>query len=193
MEEHIPKAIPSDIKSLLYESISKAELEKIHSNFYQKLSEHDYFQGNTLESLPFISFTTSKIGVKQAIILSNPCDTDVRNKRSRSLRVAYCRVMSLSGFKKMLNDHSGMTEQEITALEANIKKQFVSDLMYLPSSNHVGIERIAIFSESSSSNMDYLQTKKPILTSILATKAYYLFLTKLSIHYLRFGDLSQPV
>lgn len=189
LEDHIPKAIPRNIKDLLYQSMIEGQLDQIHMNFYSSSSVHNYFQGNTLDKLQFVNLPDSKVDTKQAIIASNPCDTDLNNENKRQPKVSYCRVISLEGYKKLLREHSGMTNEETNNHIITLKKQLVSDLVYLPKGRDVAEDRVAILSQIINCDIDYVESKKPRVVSVLSQKAYYLLLTKLSIHFLRFGDM----
>jgi hypothetical protein len=188
-EEHIPKAIPKDIKDMLLAAFGKDEIGKIHNNFYTNTSEHDFFQGNAINNAMFVSLPNRKIADHPVLVLSNPCDTDLRNEHNRFPKITYCAVKSFSGFKDNLEQHSGMSVDEINSYMENVKAQLVSDLLYLPIGSGAAEERVAIFSETASCDLGHYIKNQPIVTTRLAQKAYYLLLTKISIHFLRFGDM----
>jgi hypothetical protein len=123
------------------------------------------------------------------MILSNPCDTELKNKSKRAPRITYCAVKNLKDFEKILIKYSGMSKEEVQSYIANVKSQYVSDVVYLPPGGDSFVERVAILSQSVSTDLRTLDDTKPKVISCLSQMAYYLFLTKLSIHYLRFGDI----
>lgn len=191
IEDHLPKAIPTNLKTLLLESFAKGEISKIHYNFYENTSEHDFFQGNCLDKVIFVNLPNKQIGDHPVVVLSNPCDTSPTNDHKRSPKVTYCAIKRLKAFEKTLKKHSEMDDDEIKLYLGNIRSQLISDIMYMPAGGAFKEEMIAIFSQIASCDMHYFEKNPPKTTSILAQKAYYLLLTKLSIHFLRFGDLKQ--
>lgn len=191
MEEHIPKAIPKTIQDALLKALGKGEISNIHLNFYDSSSPHDFFQGNCLDNAMFINLPSKHIDKHPVLIISNPCDTDVENIHKRTPRITYCAVKKLSSFQEALKRYSDMNDDEIKAYINNVKEQYVSDIVYLPMGSGISEERIAILSQLVSCDLQSLIKSSPNVTSRLAQKAYYLLLTKLSIHFLRFGDITQ--
>ncbi|MDB5168870.1 MAG: hypothetical protein JWO41_226 [Candidatus Saccharibacteria bacterium] len=192
MEDHIPKAIPSSLQEMLRNAFATGAVSEIHNNFYQAVNDdtEPFDQGNGVGGLPFVNFPDKKISSKSALVISNSCDTSDANEQDISARCTYCAVRTLASLRTMLLEKAKISEKKVNKLIDDIKSQRVSDMMYIPRGSGMTEESVAMLSFVMSADAEAVEaTHKPTIVFTLSQNALYLLLTKLSIHFLRFGEI----
>lgn len=75
-DEHLPRAIPSNVKDYIKDAVGKKSLVEIHSNFYTHVASTDdiFDQGNGIKALPFVSPPVQTFKPHNVLVISNSCD-----------------------------------------------------------------------------------------------------------------------
>lgn len=179
---------------MLQEAFVKGKVQDIHLNFYEApgRTAEPFDQGNGLDTVPFVRLPDTKIDKQQVLVISNSCDTSSQNEHLLPPHGAYCIIKSLDGLQDMLINKAKIDKEKVQKFIEDIKTQRITDMMYLPPGRGVPNESVAMFSYVASCNTDELiKIEKPTIMFTLSQNAFYLMITKLSIHFLRFGDTVQ--
>lgn len=129
-------------------------------------------------------------GSKEAkgIILSNSCDIDTNNKRDFPMRAVFAPLVNLATLVESLQK-AGIPQDKIdTKLDA-MKKQLVTNIVYLPSCDTIPESIIFlddVYQVSTEELRQSLESSNKILT--LSQVGFYILLFKLSIHFCRFHE-----
>lgn len=195
MEEHLPTYIPTTVKDILLKTFVEGKISEIHQNFYVAPREDTelFEQGNGIYPVPFVNLPATTVKPHQSLVISNSCDTSEENDYSFPPRVTYCAIKPLAGLKDMLEKKVKLDKGKIDGLVANIKSQQVTHMMFLPQGRGVKEDSVALFSFVTSSDSNSTKTvSKPQVVFTLSQTAFWLLLTKLSIHFLRVGEVDSP-
>ena len=194
----------SDIEKFLPQYLSKKATENLFAelkNFPDNVDNRLYtnflannpiiYQGDGLGGLLSINLPDPKVAEIQAIILSNTCDVDISNERLFESRLVFATIIQLAKYKNLLIKK--YVEKELKTIEQidehieQIKKQYISNMFYLPKSGQLENDSIALLDRTNNLPHDFLQDHQ-ILSQRLFTLSdygFYLFLYKISIHFTR--------
>lgn len=124
----------------------------------------------------------------KGIILSNSCDIDTQNKREFPMRAVFAPLIKLDAMVEKLRSAQipqGVIDQKLDA----IKKQLVTNVVYLPECEHIP-ESIIFLDDvhqiPTEELRKALERQEKILT--LSQVGFYILLFKLSIHFCRFHE-----
>ncbi|EMN1296297.1 hypothetical protein NFJ31_09680 [Citrobacter freundii] len=124
----------------------------------------------------------------KGIILSNSCDIDTQNKREFPMRAVFAPLIKLDAMVEKLRSAQipqGVIDQKLDA----IKKQLVTNVVYLPECEHIP-ESIIFLDDvhqiPTEELRKSLERQEKILT--LSQVGFYILLFKLSIHFCRFHE-----
>ncbi|EHF7627515.1 hypothetical protein J3177_001341 [Salmonella enterica] len=124
----------------------------------------------------------------KGIILSNSCDIDTQNKREFPMRAVFAPLINLDAMVEKLRSAQipqGVIDQKLDA----IKKQLVTNVVYLPECEHIP-ESIIFLDDvhqiPTEELRKSLERQEKILT--LSQVGFYILLFKLSIHFCRFHE-----
>ncbi|MEH4294152.1 hypothetical protein [Enterobacter ludwigii] len=124
----------------------------------------------------------------KGIILSNSCDIDTQNKRDFPMRAVFAPLVNLAAMVEKLRG-AKIPEDTIVAKLDAIKKQLVTNIVYLPECDHIP-ESIIFLDDVHQIPTEQLRTslekQDKILT--LSQVGFYILLFKLSIHFCRFHE-----
>ena len=202
IKKYLPQYLTSDSQRKLFEEL-KSFPENIDQRFYSReLSQNaTIFQGDGVNDLLVINLPDLKVRPTPSIVLSNTCDVDLKNERLFESRVVYAPIFQLSKYKRFLVKENvelgkcsiGRVEKHIEA----IKKQFVTQILYLPQGLNLKNDRIVFLDRlnncpiKSLYNIGKMKDKKIFTLSDLG---FYVFLIKLSIHFTRIREgIERPV
>lgn len=143
-------------------------------------------QGDVFQSLTIYGPKGSR--QIKGIILSNSCDIDTQNKRDFPMRAVFAPLVSLSAMVDRLRG-AKIPEETIEAKLDAIKKQLVTNIVYLPECEHIP-ESIIFLDDvhqiPTEALREALEEQNKILT--LSQVGFYILLFKLSIHFCRFHE-----
>lgn len=143
-------------------------------------------QGDVFNGLTIYGPTGSR--QIKGIILSNSCDIDTQNKRDFPMRAVFAPLVSLTAIVEKLQV-AKISQNVIDAKLDAIKKQLVTNIVYLPECEHIP-ESIIFLDDMhpipTEELRKCLEEQQKILT--LSQVGFYILLFKLSIHFCRFHE-----
>lgn len=120
----------------------------------------------------------------KALILSNSCDIDTRNRSLHARRILFCPLVSFSSLSALVMQQDPGGQEHLDA----IRKQLVFNIFYLPSGQHSSHEYCAFLDDIHTQPLDaFLAAPREELFK-LSQAAFYLLLMKLSLHFTRLGE-----
>ncbi|MEQ4450957.1 hypothetical protein ABNT06_05910 [Kosakonia sacchari] len=124
----------------------------------------------------------------KGIVLSNSCDIDTQNKRDFPMRAVFAPLVNLASMVEKLQQ-AQIPQKAIDAKLDAIKKQLVTNIVYLPACEHIP-ESIIFLDDMHQIPTEELrkslEEEEKILT--LSQVGFYILLFKLSIHFCRFHE-----
>lgn len=187
----LPQYLTEDMREVLKSELSQFTREGIvRSLFTSQLADTDLiYQGDGLQGMLVVNLPDPKVSDSKSMVISNSCDISPENQRPFPSMIAYCPIFSLEKYALMLKESKIYNETRIEQHLDDIRKQFVTQIFYLPPGGVDGeglvfLDRIC---HSSSDKIDRSKLKNIRLFS-LSQFGHYLFLFKLSIHFTRMND-----
>lgn len=197
------KNILEDVKLFLPKYLSDSQVKSLFENlknfpnnienkFYGSYHEKGIiFQGDILKG-----FTIANLKKKvfyeniPVVILSNTCDIDVNNVRMFDSSICYSPILTLQSYAQMLLREKLKDETSIQNHVENIKKQRITQIIYLPKGGKLPEDCIAFLDRINhidSSEIDRGKLDESRL-AVMSNYGFYIFLTKLSIHFTRIQE-----
>ncbi|EPN9364425.1 hypothetical protein ACT47M_002453 [Cronobacter muytjensii] len=126
--------------------------------------------------------------LKRGLILSNSCDIDCNNDRDYPVRALFAPLVRMESFSTYLKG-LGKDRQSINSKIDAIKKQSITNIVYLPASSY--FEESLIFLDDihqvfTDELQELLVAKNKLIT--LSQVGFYILLFKLSLHFCRFHE-----
>jgi hypothetical protein len=171
-----------------------SEIEAFPDNIDKRLYgslNGDPLQGDGLQSSLVVSLPDVQVGTGPVMVLSNSCDIDPENRRWFPPAIAYCPIVKLSKYIEIIRKHGRIDKEEVLASHlTSIKRQEVSTIFYLPATPRLGEDCIALFDRPNNCDFSFLleNTDRMAKLFTLSTYGFYLFLTKLAIHFTRANE-----
>lgn len=187
-----------DIKLYLPQYLSALDRDKMmeqireftqqgSSNLYTSNYSHssNLWQGDGIDNMIYVNLPDLQTNELSVMILSNTCDICLDNKRMYGNRVLYAPIINLSKFEANLKTQ--FDEQRVDALIRDIKKQQITQILYLPIGYGMNEEGLVFFDRTISLplNTALVQQMTQNHKFSLNNFGFYLLLLKLSIHYTR--------
>ena len=151
------------------------------------------FQGDGLTSLWVADLPSQKIAQARVMVVSNSCDMAPQNKQLLGPRILYCPIISLAKYEGLIKSlrHPDVPKAFQPSVHLDtIRKQRISTMFYLPKSNRMGEEAIALLDRINNCDAQKIEMKELIDGRLftLSDYGFYLFLFKLSIHLTRIRE-----
>ncbi len=123
------------------------------------------------------------------MLLSNTCDMDINNKRLYPCRIMYAPILNLDKYIKSLKD-KGISETRIISHVTDIKRQLISQIMYLPTKSIFDHDSIVMFDRGMSIALSPKNIAEMLSSRMftLSNYGFYLFLLKISYHFTRIQE-----
>lgn len=187
-----------DIKLYLPQYLSASDQDKMleqireythqgSSDIYTSNYTHPTYlwQGDGIDNVFYVNLPTVENGLAPVMILSNTCDISLGNQRMYGNRVMFAPIINLTKFEKKLKGQYSATRVE--ALIHDIRKQKITQILYLPIGCGMEYEGLVFFDKAISLplNNDLVQGMTLNHKFSLNNFGFYLFLLKLSIHFTR--------
>lgn len=188
---YLPKYLSEDdTKRLL------SELQNFPTNldkrFYSSFLENEdtIFQGDGLTDFIVVNLPNEVFFKAPIIVFSNTCDIDNFNKRLFTSNICYAPLFSLESYKQELLEEKIKNEQSINNHIEDIKKQKITQILYLPKGYKLPEDCIVFLDrlnhcDNNSISRDNISQRKIF---ILSNYGFYLFLVKISIHFTRIQE-----
>jgi len=191
IERFLPKYLSPTAEQKLF-----AELEQFPDNidkrFYSYLLKKKdiIFQGDGIKDLLVINLPDTRTGNAPSMIISNTCDVDPSNLRFFASRILYAPIFNLAKYEKNIIEDGLKDAESVKSHIETIRKQFVSQIFYLPPGGDLQEESIVFLDRIINLPVGYIPKEeianKKIFT--LSDYGFYLFLFKLSIHFTRIRE-----
>jgi hypothetical protein len=192
IEKYLPYYLTDKERQSLLQEI-KDFPDNIDQRFFTTYlkDEKSIFQGDGYSDFLFVNLPDPKVGKLPAIVISNTCDIDQENKRLSPKRIVYAPIFQLKKYRqKLIKDHVETGVETLESIDSHIqaiKKQYVTDIFYLPPNEAIPHDSIVILDRLNNLPANSL-TPDEIVENRLFTLSdfgFYMFLVKLSIHFSR--------
>jgi hypothetical protein len=190
IKKFLPQYLSAESTQTLLNELDRFP-ENIDSRLYSmKLMDKEVvFQGDVLKGLPVISLPDPTINYHApAMILSNTCDNDPKESRIIPKNHTYATILKLDFIIDQLKD-SGEDNSRIENFMLQLKKQRITNLLYLPKGFGMADESV-VFLDKINSCGNPLEDKnvKDMRVLCLSDYGFYLLLFKLSVHFTRIQE-----
>lgn len=156
--------------------------------YYLNKYHDEVLQGDGWTKLVVFNFDTGERASIKGIVLSNTCDVSPENKRDLPANVLFAPIVSLNSYIELLKK-SGVTDNSITSKVTAIKRQEVTTLFYLPASDNLGADHIALLDNVHTMPAKTFASEKGMAKIFtLSDVGFYLFIFKLSVHFCRLHE-----
>lgn len=187
---YLPQYLSSSEKKKLEEELDKFPTDGTKDTIYTTaLNGCDYLlQGDTISDVNYINFPDTTVNDAPVMILSNTCDMSLSNKRLYGSNIMYAPIIDLSKFeKKLLYVYD---KGRVDNLISDIRKQRISQILYIPKGSNMQYEGIVFFDRAISmpltaSTVKYMCGKR---MTTLSNFGFYLLLLKISMHFTRIQE-----
>ncbi|MBU2619706.1 MAG: hypothetical protein KKE83_08480 [Proteobacteria bacterium] len=190
IKQYLPQYLSSGSQKTLFRDLEQFP-QNIDKRFYSQgsLSDVNYFQGDGVKDVFCINLPSADIRPAPVVLLSNSCDLDQANERFAPLSAIYTPVFNLEKYKNAL-EKSGIDQERVNTHVANIKKQQVSHIFYLPKNEQLTYDAIIFLDKINHISASELYKKPASEKRIfsLGNLGFYVFLVKLSIHFTRIRE-----
>lgn len=188
---YLPKYLTPESEKALFQELQSFP-DNIDSRLFTSyLKEEPFlFQGDGIEGLLFVNLPDSDIRKLRAVVLSNTCDINPKNKRLSRPNIVYSPILKLEKYVKNLLDKGLIEKEALRDHIDSIKKQRVTSIFYLPKGGPLESESMVFFDKVVSCDSNYLSEAdiKSNRLFTLSNYGLYLFVLKLSIHFSRINE-----
>lgn len=191
IEIFLPKYLSSSSKKNLFDELKSFPYNIDNRLYTNDLIESDIvYQGDGFLDLLMINLPDTRIGNAKGIILSNTCDIDPSNDRFYPSRISYCPIFSLEKYEQSLIEEGIYNAEQVTDHILSIKKQYVSQIFYLPATGNLDKDSIVFFDAVLNCDNNIIDRSNLRAKRIFTLSDYgiYLFLFKLSFHFTRIQE-----
>jgi len=192
ISKYLPQYLSSTSQNELFKDLKKFPDNIDQRLFSPKLLDHDLiYQGDGIEGLMVSNFPSTETRNLPAIVFSNTCDVNPENIQFFSSRIVYSPIFSLDKYKHMLIkefvDTGKHTLEAINNHIEAIKKQLITQIMFLPRGNRLQNESIVFLDRVNNYPLGEMSVEDIKRNRLFALSNYglYIFLIKLSIHFTR--------
>jgi hypothetical protein len=190
IKQYLPKYLSVEATSQLFQNLNDFPDNLNEILYTNRLTEEsEVFQGDGLRDMLITNLPDTRIEEGPVVVISNTCDTSFSNKREIPLNIIYCPIVRLSKYIDAYKN-AGVSEARIAAHIADVRKQRITHLFYLPQGGALPSECIALFDRINNCAMSFLTPERVIGSRLftLSNYGFYLFLFKLSIHFTRIRE-----
>lgn len=185
----LPKYLSADsTKELL--DLFKDFPENMNDRFYSQFLKNEdiIFQGDGLQNMPVIELPKTDIKSQKCIVLSNTCDIDLSNKRDFPSSICYSPIISVERYYNLLTNKSQKPEAYVKSHINDIRKQRVTQILYLPKGSGLNDESIVFLDKINNISNHHVNREISNRLFILSDYGLYILLLKISIHFTRIQE-----
>lgn len=187
---YLPQYLSSEEQKKLKEALANFPTDGTKETIYTSaLNGVDYLlQGDGIDEMLYQSFPDTRQKNVPALLLSNTCDMSLDNVRMYGSRIMYSPILQLDKFDARLRKEFG--DKKADDLISSIKKQHISQILYLPKGGDLNYDGIVFFDRAVSLPISENLVKKMCHNKLFTFSnfGFYLFLLKLSIHFTRIQE-----
>lgn len=191
IDEFLPQYLSELSANELKEELKKFPTDGTKDTVYTTMlsSVKEIFQGDGMAQIPYYDAKSKEAKLVNVMVLSNSCDISSENNRFESINLCVAPLFNLEKYKNRLLNR-GFTEQQIDSHIAEIKRQAVTHVVYLPKSEKLPYDAIVRLDKVCSVDRSIISAEDIIKNRLftLSNFGLYLFLLKLSIHFTRIRE-----
>jgi hypothetical protein len=189
---YLPKYLSVEAQTNLFAELAQFP-DNIDGRLYTIRLAHELniFQGDGLASLWVADLPNERIGRTRVMVLSNTCDIAPDNRRLLGPRMLYCPVISFPKYENLLRTAGSLPRGfNADGHLAAIRKQHNSSMFYLPKTDKLGEEAIAVLDRINNCDAQAVDLRELVRNRLftLSDYGFYLFLFKLSLHLTRIRE-----
>lgn len=186
----LPSYLSSDSERILIDNL-KDFPDNIDDRMYTDYlkGEKVIYQGDGLIDLVVVRLPEKEMRETTCMVLSNTCDISSDNKRLFNSQIVYAPIINLQKYSDLLTGR-GIEKSKVEDHIVSIRKQQLTQVLYLPQKEGVLDESIVFFDQVNSSDMKAIDLNdlEKRRTFTLSNYGSYMFLFKLSVHFTRIQD-----
>lgn len=190
IELYLPRYLSEDNMTALRNELIKFGNDKDSGAYFTtRLKDQPLlYQGDGVFA-PVCNLPDPKVQNAPVILLSNTCDMDINNQRLNPCRIMYTPILNLDKYIKSLKD-KGISETRIISHVTDIKRQLISQIMYLPTKSIFDHDSIVMFDRGMSIALSPKNIAEMLSSRMftLSNYGFYLFLLKISYHFTRIQE-----
>lgn len=180
----IPHYLSAPDKRALFSELARWPENR---NCYYVSGEEGLLQGDICDGLTVRDFDSGEKKRTRAIVISNSCDIDLTNAGHGLRSIIFSPVITLSRYVDSLKLR-GLNQNQIEDTVACLKRQTDAHILFLPGMNAVLEESIVDLDDIHSQPLRTTLNDPPRCRVSLNQYGHYVFLVKLSIHFLRLQE-----
>jgi len=194
LEKHLPFYLTQDAKNHLKKCIKDFNDDNIENkDYYLNTSNENILQGDAIDGFDVVNIPTMEKREILGLVLSNTCDISPSNKRKVPIHITFSPILKLSQYTSVLKN-GGISSQACGDMISSIKRQEISNIIYLPYSNQLEDELIILLDNVHSISMKHFYAKKPTRRRFsLSQFGFYMLSFKLSIHFCRLHERTERI
>lgn len=190
IKRYLPQYLSGESQKELF-----SELKSFPDNIDQRIytsfaSISTIFQGDGFTDMLITDLPSPEIKLKPAMILSNTCDISPLNKRFLSISLIYASIIRYEKYRRTLMVNAKIKHSKIYDHLESIKKQYVSNIIYLPRGKRLKYDAIVLLDRLTNCPAEIIRKEmveeQRLFT--LSNYGFYLFLIKISIHFTRIRE-----
>jgi len=186
---YLPKYLSEESEKQLFDSLKDFPTnvdQRLYTNFLE--NEPVIFQGDGLQNLLAVNLPSTETKVVSGMVISNTCDIDPSNKRNFPSQIIYAPIIDFDKYSNSLK--SRLSEDKVEGHLNAIRKQYVTQIFYLPPITDKLSESIVFLDRLHNIGNDYVNRSELGSSRIFTLSDFgnYLFLFKLSLHFTRIQD-----
>lgn len=184
LDQLIPKYLfDTDIKALAGQLKNFPDDKAVYTN---DLPDNEVLQGDVWTNLILRDWDSGERKQITGLILSNSCDIDPNNNPPPRQRVMFAPTLDLEKFGQALSE-AGRTAAQVDNALSGIRRQQDSGIMYLPKVGNLK-ERFVFLDQIYSQPLSHFLNQSPARVTAFNQYGFYVFLIKVSIHFLRMRE-----
>jgi hypothetical protein len=188
---YLPKSLSPESTKLLLR-----ELKQFPGNIDKRLyttklkDDNIIYQGDGLSNMLVINLPETSIRRASAMVLSNTCDIDLINKRLFPSNIVYTTIFNLAKYRSTLIEEGIENKDSVEQHIESIRKQEITQIFYLPPFGALDHDSIVFFDRINNCDNSFIlrDSLKNRRLFTLSQYGHYLFLFKLSVHYMRLTE-----
>jgi hypothetical protein len=186
---------PEEFRVLFSENLLKENLDGVIKEIQLMQGGHGMIaedhadtllQGDVFDGVPCVQRHSQALAIapRRVIMVSNSCDADAGNPRPIPLDITVAPVLRLSRYQEMLLAN-GVEQPKVEDIVRSIKRQEKTNLVYLPVGGKLPEEMVVLLDQIQSLPSKEFQAANTQRLAVLTQRGFWLFLVKLSMHFLR--------
>lgn len=195
IQKYLPQYLSAPSLEVLFEDLKNFP-NNLDKRLYSEslLGTEIIYQGDGLVGMLVINLPARDFHEMPVMVLSNTCDINLENKRYFPSRIVYAPIFKLEKYRRMLVTEFvelGKIEMHaISAHIAHIRRQEVTQILYLPKSGNLTEDSIVFLDRLNNCPADLFDVDQIKARKLFSLSNYglYLFLIKLSIHFTRIQE-----